>query len=372
MKKVILLILLFPIVLAAQKRTEESIALRYSIEPLKKLPTYIVTYKTELIVPFEIKIEDVEPVTNTQYAMPTSSSLNDESLSEKERVAQKYLSLSNPNFRTDQNEDLTITLSISDITTNNLIKEFSEAQGTDVIATVNYTARLTLSNKGILLLDTNVIIKQDQELTKDMLLFDPFVKAMINIDKGNPQKQRESLELFVRKNKSYFVGICLENSQKIIKSYYVNTIGGVELSICGTKGKDDYTELNKTVVDISTVIKRLYGPKDKRSTPEEINAAFKIAVPIWLKELATLNETDDKARINKEIGDGLEFNLAIAFFWLKDFKKALEYMNKIEDATRKNGQMVTEYSFRDKAQKFKKVLLNLEPYQNQFVFVISK
>lgn len=371
MKKVLILFFFIPIILIAQKRTEESIVLKYSIEPIKKLSPLIVTYKSEFLAPFEILIEDAEPVTNSQYAMP-SSSLSQESISEKERVARKYLSLSAPNVRVDQNEDLSIKLSISDITTNDPIKELSEAKGSDIVATVNYTARLTLNNKGILLLDTSVVLKKDQELTKDILFFDPLVKAMINIDKGNPQKQRESLELFVRNNKSYFAAICLERSHKIITSFYVKTIDGLGLSICGAKGKDDYAELNKAAFDVTTVIKRLYGSKDERSTPEEITAAFKIAVPIWLKELSSLNETDDKTRINKEIGDGLEFNLAIASFWAKDFEKSIEYMNKIEDSTPKNGQMVTQYSFRDKAQKFKKTLLTLESNKKQFVFIISK
>ncbi|MBC7450368.1 MAG: hypothetical protein H7259_02655 [Cytophagales bacterium] len=342
------------------------------IEPLRKLPPTIVSYKPVLTVPFSIKIEDAEPVRPSQYNMPAPSTIP--VINEKERVAQKYLSLASPNNTVEDNEDLSILLSISEITTNNLlVEDLINAKGSDVIATVNYTARLALkSNKGVTILDTSVVLSQDKEITKDLLFFDPLTKAMINMDKGKPGYQRTSLDYFIKNNKSYFVRTSLERAQVIITSFYIQQHNTVLLSICGAKGKDDYTELNKVALDVAAVIKRLYGSKSEKSSPEEINAAFKIAVPIWIKVLSALNEGDDKARINKDISDGLKFNLAVACFWEKNFKKALEYMNGIEDANSKNGQMVTEYSFRDKAQKFKKVLLTLQSNENPFVFVISK
>jgi photosystem II stability/assembly factor-like uncharacterized protein len=52
------------------------------------------------------------------------------------------------------------------------------------------------------------------------------------------------------------------------------------------------------------------------------------AISTWEAELKQLDVTDKKARINKKIGAGLNYNLARAYYYLNDFDKSISHMNE--------------------------------------------
>ncbi len=88
----------------------------------------------------------------------------------------------------------------------------------------------------------------------------------------------------------------------------------------GKAKKHDYSDLNEAVDIMENAFIMISGLSDKEKETEE----FKKAISIWEK---ALNESshDKKARINEEITTMLYYNLSIAYWWMEDFNKSIEY-----------------------------------------------
>jgi len=92
------------------------------------------------------------------------------------------------------------------------------------------------------------------------------------------------------------------------------------MSVYSGKGKlYDYTQLD-AAQETMKLTTRDIGLKKEDTTSTKTNLLKLIA--IWEKEIATADLTNSDARISYEVYRGLQYNVATAYYFLKDYKKA--------------------------------------------------
>jgi hypothetical protein len=122
--------------------------------------------------------------------------------------------------------------------------------------------------------------------------------------------------------------------------------------VFSAKGKEDYKELETIANQLKEAINKTVALSSKNAVSvESVKTLFGSAIPVWEKELAQENKSDEKSRINASIGNSLRYNLALGYFWTGNLAKAKEYIKQVPESDMTKKELVVQYSFTDCAQQ---------------------
>ncbi|MBL3654494.1 hypothetical protein [Fulvivirga sediminis] len=115
------------------------------------------------------------------------------------------------------------------------------------------------------------------------------------------------------------------------------------------KGKKlNYDEI-KNALDI---VDDVFSSPINKSLDSKNIEKIRTSISVFEKELSQADTLDDKARINKEIASGLNYNLAFCYTWANEFDKAWYHLAKVT---------MIEESYKNELSKF------MDQYQNRFL-----
>lgn len=295
-----ILITLFNYNIQAQKSTMNKIKVSYLQLPLHPLNENIKTYKTVLNLDLSLENTDIEKL-NNQYLK----------LYGYEKVI--------------EGEDLLIRADFGDF---NVDKELI----TDDVYNVNkgenvtgYYYELTFSYPVQLILETsNGEIIYETEINQDeKLMHDDFGKWTYSISELDSKFNTEKDNL-VKEVKNKCDKQALNEIRDILRSNFSYYHLTRKIKIALAKGKKyDYSDLESAISHIEKAFEMISSESQQGKINKELNEAIKI----W--ETALLESSDNKnARINEEISTMLYYNIGIANWWMLDFTKARDNLNK--------------------------------------------
>jgi hypothetical protein len=128
-------------------------------------------------------------------------------------------------------------------------------------------------------------------------------------------------EILMRKINGLFVPDLIKARDILIKLF--STIGDrIAMPIYSAKNKYDYTEINICQINARDIIDRKDKGAKKWCTYEELKDTLTRCINVWEKECTLVDFEDSKARINKDVYIGLQFNIMNAYILIGDFEKA--------------------------------------------------
>lgn len=141
-----------------------------------------------------------------------------------------------------------------------------------------------------------------------------------------------------------------------IKDYLFNYLGKplvyADFDIISGKGKMDYADLDTAVARMTKAFDEITLNKGDVASAEQF---LKDAIGIWEKALTESDPSNNKARINDDITAGLQYNIAIAYVWMRKPDLAQEWLRKAsafkygERLARKVGDLIESYEKRWRA-----------------------
>jgi hypothetical protein len=217
-------------------------------------------------------------------------------------------------------------------------------------------------------------IGEEQTILKKYLLLNPMLKLSLQMDKNRPEKQRATLEDFLKRFEKNLYIRTLEKAGNVLQEEFIPSTYTLPIIIFSAKGKDDYKELTSIAGRLREAIIKLEALNSKNAVPiDTVNALFTKGVEIWSKELEQLNVNDEKARINSSIGNALRYNLALGYLWLRDYKKANENIDLVPESIKKEKKFMMAGSYEDLAQQLRATIERFERNDNRVViFSTSK
>jgi len=153
----------------------------------------------------------------------------------------------------------------------------------------------------------------------------------------SPQELEESFKqrfLFDEENK--WTRDALLEVKEYLNSQRGKPVVYNDFNIISGKGKPDYSDLDTAVVRMMKAATILSSKYDISSAEPYINEA----ISIWEKALDGIDTSNKKARINEDISAGIQYNLGIAYAWLRKYDLCREWMNKASGI--KDGQKLVK------------------------------
>ena len=354
MRKICFILMLCSFQISAQKRDESNVYFRFKTSPFINLPEDIRTYYVSLETPFDL------------YDKPKNSSKEDHlNFNNEQRriLARDSVKLEENRFSyAVENPNLTIQITTSNFTIDSITPaDISKMNMLDIIAKVSFNSTIKVFTSQKVYLDTIITLPEKARIIKKAYLLSNLPSKIAFHKENLSQEVKKALleEYIFAVRRNYLISN-LENVSKIVNDYFSKRTLYLRAFISGGKGKEDYTELNDLNEDISKKFIKLDALSDKNKTPADVmNTSLDKAIEIWNKELATANPSDEKARINKKIMDGLNMNLALAYIYKRDIKKSFYYLDQVPESIpveEGTWSSVMYGTFKDKALQLRKIL----------------
>lgn len=366
MKKTLLLLILMVsfIQLHAQKRTTESAFYHLIIEPPQQVDENSRRYKPVLETPLntltDYAREQALVGIDEKDEVEQRKALQKARKASLPRMANNLLSFREPQFvAVKDKQDFTVKLTTSELHISYIAPNIAKLKNNeDIAARYSFLATLEITDK-----DGKVLLKEEvnrpaeeQVITKGILFFEPKYFLKMKMYARNEKKKRKFLNQLFEKYERDILVESMERARALMNEEFCTGHYTVLLDISAAKKKFDYSQLEQVQEQVSEALEFMASSRKKKHiTNEQVGERMQKAVKIWQQELAQLEATNKEARINDKIADGLRVNLSIAHIWFKEFDKAMEYLDQVEDSKPENG-LGSVQSFKDKAQKLRKTL----------------
>lgn len=302
-KKLIGFVLIFMFLntpLFAQKINIRNIKISYNQLPLLPLDENIKTYSAELSMDVTLKNTDIDKINN------------------------QYLKLSGFKRVKEQN-DVLIKVTFGKFEYNKgLIKEdvYNINMGKNMPGYYYKVDCIYPVNLSLLNEDGNAIFSQAIIYNERLMKFD-YGKWTYSISELDNKLNAEKQELFTDlKNKCDKKA--LSEIKNILASNFSNIKVSKKIKVASGKGKKvDYSDLESAIRHMEKAFELISSESDSENANTELNKAVKI----WENALKESSKSK-KARINETVSTMLYYNIAIAYWWMLDFTKAIEYAKK--------------------------------------------
>jgi len=182
-----------------------------------------------------------------------------------------------------------------------------------VFLVVNYEAELIIRNASNEIIATKKLyVKGDDNMCLPILWPDDMV--------GISNKNLSSFQNVVNTTRSALNDRTIEKATTALEKYFCGVSKIDTLNIYSGKGKlYDYTELD-AAMELMKLTTKDIGLKKEDTVSTKKNLLS--LIEIWKKEIATADLTNPEARISMEVYRGLQYNIASAYYFLKDFHQA--------------------------------------------------
>ncbi len=304
---IVALLLILSVMAFAQKTDMNNVKISYTQLPLQPLDESIKTYKSVLSMDVTLENTDLNKLKN------------------------QYLKLQGYSKSEDQS-DILIAVNFEDFQINKelITKDvFNVNQGKNVTGyyyKINciYPVSLKLTSN-----DGATIFEQPIEHDEKLLNID-FEKWTYSTSELDSKFNAQQDELFKDlKNK------CDKKALTEIKNTLASNFSYLEVTkkikIASGKGKKmDYSDLESAILNMEKAFEMI----SSQSAPDDINTELNNAIAVWENALKE-SSSDKKARINEQITTMLYYNMGIAYWWMLDFTKAFE---NIEKASKYNSE----------------------------------
>lgn len=355
---------LFMGVLTAQKATTFRTGIRYAISAKQELPKNLKNFTIVVESPLNML---------TWSEQARSKDLEKDNQRVRLDSARRTLNVfSYPISRNDTQFDFTVKITTSDIKVDRLNDQVDGLQDNDPVFTYSYGSKLEVfdNESKVLMAEELSNISEPKVILKKQLILNPTLKMQLQLQKNNNEKRRETLNNFLKEHENLVFVNTLEDAKEVLKGEFIPQSGSLALSIMAAKGDADYSAMTQIAEQLQASISKVGSlNKSNAVSLEAVSDLFAKAIPIWQDELKQENTTDKKARINGDIGNGLRYNLAVAYFWTMDYAKALEYLDKVPESIPQKGKFVMQGSFEDNAQKLREVIGKFEMNDKRAVIV---
>lgn len=234
-------------------------------------------------------------------------------------------------FNIDKEPDFAVKLSVS-----NLQHEIVEDTESDTIMRLSYEAEVHLVDT-----KTNEVYysqsvsespeKQIMTRASMILFFTPDELLKLKFKKKDIELKKTIYQAAVERLNRSILQDAIDSAASVLE-YQLIPLRQPNFALYSATKKYDYEKLGKAeeiMKEISKVRKlRVFEAKTTMSREEEISNLHE-AIAIWEEELSTEDRTNDKARINAIIGEGLRYNCALAYMLMYDFDKANGYVEQM-------------------------------------------
>lgn len=213
---------------------------------------------------------------------------------------------------------------------------------TKIFLMVNYEAVLVIKNSSNEILATKQLyVKGSDDMGIPVL--DP--TTLVGLSNNNMNSFNE----VVTKSTQKLNDRTIEKAVTALRRYFCGFYGADTMAVYSGKGKlFDYTELDAAQETMKLTTKDI-GLKKEDTISTKANL-IKL-IEIWEKEIATADLTNPEARISLEVYRGLQYNVATAYYFLKEYEKA-ELHAKIArfDPEEKDQKIKVTNDFEKKAE----------------------
>ena len=182
-----------------------------------------------------------------------------------------------------------------------------------VFLVVNYEADLIIRNSSNEIIATKKLyVKGDDNMYLPILRPEHMVGILNN--------NLSTFQNVVNTARSDLNDRTIEKAKTELIRYFCGVTTIDTLNIYSGKGKlYDYTELD-AAQDLMKLTTKDIGLKKEDTVSTKKNLLS--LIEIWKKEIATADLTNPEARISQEVYRGLQYNLATAYYFLKEYKQA--------------------------------------------------
>jgi len=295
---VILVIFIVPI--SAQKTDMIKIKISYEQLPLKPLDESIKTYNSELSMDVTLENKDIDKLSNQFLKLAGYKNVKEQ--------ADVLIKAKFGKFKL--NKEL-VKKSVYNI------NKGENMPGYYYQITCVYPVSLVLMDK-----EGNNIFEQTIKHNEKLIKFD-FGKWTYSTSELDTKLNIEKKELFAElKNK------CDKNALAEIKNTIASNFSKLQVTkkikIASGKGKKvDYSDLQSAIQHIEKAFELI----SSKSVSENVNPELNKSIEIWENALKESSKSK-KARINEDITTMIYYNIGIAYWWMLDFAKAKEHLEK--------------------------------------------
>lgn len=332
---IIIILSFFAGTLRAQKISTTASGFSYKIKKEIIIPKGVITYNNAL---------------NTSDVIPEKEKLN---------LNKSRLKFPSGTYTfIEQNPDMVVSLEAPNFKIINIAEDIPKLKQSDPVLYFSYKPLLFIKDKGGKIIHRKILIDTTKNyLMKGDFFFMPTIKVLFGLYKNSPQEIKNTL----MENEKYIGLVLLNSSIEKASNFLSKGLNDQVIEytgvLCSGKKGFDYAELDKAVTESNNAIFGLtaFGAKNKK-TPDQVGSIMKNYIPLWEMSLLEQDTLKEDSRINKEIAKGIKLNLATAYFFNKDYNKALFYLDEIPESIKKNGEMVLSTSFKGSAQALRSVI----------------
>ncbi len=182
-----------------------------------------------------------------------------------------------------------------------------------VFLMVNYEATLIIKNAANEVIATKKLYsKGDDEMGIPVLWPDDLARLSNN--------NMETFTEVIHKSRQALNDRTIEKAAAAVRRYFCGYYKIDTMNVYSGKGKlYDYTELDAAQELMKLTTKDIGLKKEDTA---RTNANLTSLIEIWKKEIAMADMTNPEARISIEVYRGLQYNVASAYYFLKDYQQA--------------------------------------------------
>lgn len=301
--------MLMPMLTIAQNIDRENFTVNYLRLPKSPLPENVKTYTAKANVP------------------SLSASQNRSSIEKSVKSAMKLHGFE----KVESDGDLNITVSLGSFNYQNrkFNSEKKQSKDKEGKVTTYYEYWYTFEYR----YPVRMVIK-DQVNGEE--LYNGYVDNSQDYNSASTSRTRssdylsKSWESALDKKRSEALSHHLNTVSRHISNYYGFTPSkqSVQLRKIKKFKKHDYTELNAACDNAETALTGMEAKMDYLT--EDLEATLQAALKTWESELSQADFSDKKARINEKVASVLLNNIAIANYWLANFDKVSEMIEKAD------------------------------------------
>lgn len=316
---------------SAQSLKSNTATLPYSIAKNRELTGYK-TYHSKLITTVPL-LTDSQSKTTYVLSYGESDAVKARNDAERIALANQYLTMNVKGLtKLKVFGELAVELTTTDLTFNRVIEDLASAKEDDVVAHIVGNAQLTVRDVkgGKSLYSQKVEIPAEEAaLTKSKIItLSPGIAVELKLSKkADTVAINKQLTEALNNTRLYYINYLLEQAGCMLKAEFEDQKGVFTMPLYYVKGKEDYSELEKTSESFKGMVTGLKAQSSSALKASAANDIILKSIEIWEKEVAAKSE-ETEARINEEIARGLYLNLAVAYLMLGENEKATYALSK--------------------------------------------
>ena len=366
---------------SAQKSSNTTLTLQVTIAPSQSLPENNVKYHSVV----STQIDPLSPAEALDATMGIKDEAKRQLALEKARIARldeyakKQLSISGAKFiPVESGEDWTVLMEIGAPKIISVSeKPISELGMEDAVLTYSFSSKLTIRDKTGNIIFEKVLsdAAEEQKMPKAVLFFNPTYKMKMAMTK-DPEKQKKLNDQMMEKKDHLILSMTMDQADLALADAFETQVKKFDVSIFSVKGKA-YDELNTISDNIFDVMAKYRAFSKKNRIPkEQVDKAFTDAITVWQKYI-----TDRKSELEEKAYKGLLLNNALAYTWVGDYSKAMEYFQQVPEAKKPESLMEEEpedsgslgaqviLSFQQSAENARALYEHFNQYKNRLTIV---